>query len=285
MPQDNRLKLAPISVQRALGTRFDDASGMRLADCDSALLGSMLTRCACRDFAETPVQQDILDLLCAAAMSAPTKSDLQQRDLIALKNSEKRKTLAQLVTGQALVAEAPLILIFCGNNRRQRLLHYWQDVPFANDHLDAFFNATVDAAIALGAFVTEAEAMGLGCCPVSAVRNSARAVSDLIVLPDHVFPIAGLALGYPKQPPTISKLLPLGVTCHVDTYQETDLRGTVAEYDRARAAAQPYATQRSPDRFPTQDVYGWSDDKTRQYSTPERADFGAYVRAQGFKLD
>ena len=283
MPHDSRVKTAQSSPQSALESRFSDAP--HLAKHDSALLSSMLVRGACRDFSDTPIPRDLLDLLCAAAMSAPTKSDLQQRDIIILHDPEKRKRLAHLVPGQAWVAKAPLIAIFCGNNRRQRLLHDWQGVPFANDHLDAFFNATVDAAIALGAFVTAAEAMGLGCCPISAVRNEARAVSDLIGLPDHVLPIAGLALGHPKQPATISKRLPLGVTCHVDTYQETDLRGTVAEYDRTRAIAQPYVTQRSPDRFPPKDTYGWSDDKTRQYSTPERAEFGAYVRAQGFKLD
>ena len=44
-----------------------------------------------------------------------------------------------------------MLLIFCGNNRRQRLWHGWRDKPFANDHLDAFFNASVDAGIALTA--------------------------------------------------------------------------------------------------------------------------------------
>jgi nitroreductase/FMN reductase [NAD(P)H] len=32
-------------------------------------------------------------------------------------------------------------------------------------------------------------------------------------------------------------------------------------------------------------MYGWSEDKARQYAVPERADFGAYVRARGFRLD
>ena len=51
---------------------------------------------------------------------------------------------------------------------------------FANDHLDAFFNATVDAAIALEAFVATAEAAGLGCYPISVIRNHAEEVSGLL---------------------------------------------------------------------------------------------------------
>jgi nitroreductase/FMN reductase [NAD(P)H] len=55
--------------------------------------------------------------------------------------------------------------------------HTLRDRHFANDHLDAFFNAAVDAAIALSAFVIAAEAEGLGRLSVSAVRiHSDRAV-------------------------------------------------------------------------------------------------------------
>jgi len=249
-----------------------------------ALVG-MLGRGSCRAFLDKPVPMDVIDLLCAAALASPTKSDLQQRDIIILASAQKRAQLAALVSGQAWVRAAPMLLVICGNNRRQRLLHEWHDVPFANDHLDAFFNATADAAIALGAFVTAVEALGLGCCPISAVRNEAADVSKLLGLPQHVFPFAGLALGYPAQTPEVSPRLPLAVTCHVDGYAEQDLQPQVQRYDAARQEVQPYTGQRFADRFGASDSYGWSEDKVRQYSAPERADFGAYVRARGFKLD
>jgi len=236
-------------------------------------------------FQDKPVPQGILKILCAAAMASPTKSDLQQRDIILLQSPDLRAELAGLVSGQSWVADAPMIAVFCGNNRRQRLLHDWHNVPFANDHLDAFFNAVGDAAIALGAFVTAAEAVGLGCCPISAVRNEARAVSKLLSLPKHVFPFAGLAIGYPKEPAKIAKRLPLSATCHVDRYSEDGLQEAVETYDSARREAQPYSAQRLADLFGHKDDYGWSDDKVRQYSQQERADFGAYIRAQGFNLD
>jgi len=270
----------------ALSARFSDAPTVPPLDNGGAgTLAAMAARGSCRAFTDAPVPPALLDMLSAVALSAPTKSDLQQRDIIQLRSPEQRRALAALVGGQSWVADAPMIVMFCGNNRRQRLIHDWQDVPFANDHLDAFFNAATDAAIALGAFVTAAEAVGLGCCPISAVRNEAAQVADLLHLPDHVFPFAGLALGYPKDPPKIAMRLPLCVTCHVDTYQEDALQSHVATYDAARAAAQPYGTQRETARFGTADPYTWSTDKARQYSAPERADFGAYVRRIGFKLD
>lgn len=79
--------------------------------------------------------------------------------------------------------------------------------------------------------------------------------------------------------------LPLDVTVHRNGYREGDVRGAVEDYDRGREAAQPYREQRYVEMFGKSAPYGWSEDKARQYAVPERADFGAYVRARGFNLD
>ena len=270
--------------QDMLEARFGEAPSLRAAGVSEEVLRSMLGRGSCRYFLDKPVPDALLEVLCAAALSSPTKSDLQQRDIILLKSPRVRQALAGLVSGQAWVAKAPMLAVFCGNNRRLRVMHKRHGIPFANDHLDAPFNAAADAAIALGAFVTAAEALGLGCCPISAVRNQASEVSELLALPDHVFPFAGLAVGYPARAPRIAMRLPLHVTCHTDRYSETDLEETITAYDAARAEAQPYGTERLVETHGKKEVYGWSDDKVRQYSLPERADFGAFLKARGFNL-
>lgn len=273
------------TLQQMFDARYSDAPRLEGADASNDLLRSMAERGSCRDFLDTPVPTQTLEILCATALASPTKSDLQQRDIILLKSADIRHRLSTLVSGQSWVADAPMIAVFCGNNRRQRLLHDWHGVPFANDHLDAFFNAACDAAIALGAFVTAAEALGLGCCPISAVRNEATEVSKLLDLPQHVFPFAGLAIGFPSDTPKIAKRLPLNVTCHVDHYQEDNLQGALKAYDADRASAQPYTKQRLSEAFGVKSAYAWSDDKVRQYSEKERADFGEFVRACGFRLE
>lgn len=270
------------NLQRALDARFSDAPA---APTGTEPLAGMQARGSCRTFAARAVREDLVAVLCATAMAAPSKSDLQQRDIIVLKSPGQRRRLADLVSGQAWIATAPVLLVFCANNRRQRLLHQWAGVPFANDHVDAVINAVADAAIALGAFVAGAEALGLGCCPISAVRNEPLAVSELLGLPDHVVPFAGLALGYPANPPQISPRLPLRVTCHADTYNEDGLQSAIAAYDADRASRHPFQIQRQEQAFGRADPYTWSIDKVRQYSRPERAEFGAFLRAKGFSLD
>lgn len=271
-------------LQSSLDQRFGDAPNVP-EGAANAVLGSMAARGSCRRFADSPISDDLLQTLCAVALSSPSKSDLQQRDIVVVRSEEKRRKLTSLVEDQTWVSSAPVLLIFCGNNRRQRLLHKWKNVPFANDHLDAFFNAVGDAAIALGTFVTAAEAIGLGCCPISAVRNEPLAVSNLLSLPDHVFPFAGLAVGYPVDPPSVSQRLPLKVTCHWDIFNEDGIGETIESYDVQREELQPYTAQRYAPVFGTAERYGWSEDKVRQYSVQERADFGRFIRSKGFNLD
>ncbi len=242
-----------------------------------------------RYFESRPVAPALIDTLCALALSSPTKSDLQQRDILIVEDRAIRARIDELLaTGpqaQEWIPGAPAFLVFCGNNRRQRQLHAWRDKPFANDHLDAFFNAAVDAGIALAAFVTAAEAAGLGCAPISAIRNHAAEVSELLGLPDHVFPVAGLGLGWPSRRHHVSLRLPLSATVHRDRFSEEGIEATVDAYDRRRAAVAPIRAQRAPHLFGTAAFYGWSEDKVRQYATPERADWGRFVRSKGFRLE
>ena len=272
----------------ALNSRFG-ANDLALPPDAPDLHRQLAARSVMRAFTAQPVPYQLLHRLCALALCSPTKSDLQQRDIVIVDDAKLKDAilgpLAEGPTGQAWLKTVPVLLVFCGNNRRQRLWHAWRGKPFANDHLDAFFNASVDAGIALSAFVLAAEAQGLGTCPISVIRNRAAAVSDLLGLPQHVFPVAGLGVGWPQFPPRQSMRLPLDVTVHRNGYREDGLQAAIDGYDRRREAAQPYREQRNVDAFGKAAQYGWSEDKARQYAVPERADFGAYVRARGFKLD
>jgi nitroreductase/FMN reductase [NAD(P)H] len=109
-------------------------------------------------------------------------------------------------------------------------------------------------------------------------------LARLLALPDGVFPVAGLCVGFPAEPGRITPRLPLEVTVHVDRYDETGVREKIEAYDRRRHALLPFRRQRYADRYPDAAFYGWSEDKARQYSVPERADFGAFIRGNGFSL-
>lgn len=238
-----------------------------------------------RVYAARPIPPDLLRLLSACALSAPSKSDLQQADIVQVADPALRATIADLLPDNPWVREAPVFLVFCGNNRRIRQAAELRGKPFANDHLDAFMNAAVDAGIVLSTFIRAAAAVGVGCCPISAVRNHAATISQLLGLPDWVFPLAGLCVGYPAAAGQVSPRLPLDVTLHVDRFDEGGVTDRMDAYDHRREALQPYARQRYPELYGEEAEYGWSEDKARQYSQPERADFGAFIREKRFRLE
>ncbi len=273
------------SLQDQLAYRFGDGPPCHEASENNDTLAYLAARRSHRRYLERPVDPALIETLAAAALCAPTKSDLQQRDIVIVNDASLRQDIDTLFPDQPWIARAPAFLIFCGNNRRQRQLQEWRGRRFVNDHLDAFFNAAVDAGILLATFVIAAERAGLGCCPLSALRNHAARVSDLLGLPDHVFPVAGLTLGWPAEDGEISLRLPLAVTLHQDRFDEAGLHQAVDAYDARRAEAQPYAKQRNAAEYGTAAPYTWSEDKARQYAKPERADFGAFIRAKGFRLE
>ena len=271
-------------LSAAFKTRYGSAIGMPDQQQGAAELARMAEHRSLRRYRPDPVSPELLKLLFACALSAPTKSDLQQADIIHVADPEKRRRIVAHLPDMAWILDAPIFLVFCGNNRRIRHIGQWRGKPFANEHLDHFMNAAVDAGIVMTNFINAAEVAGLGTCPISAIRNAIDTVSRELGLPEGVFPIAGLCVGYPAAAGHISPRLPLEVTVHTDHYDESRLREHVDAYDQRRHANHPYGKQRRIKQFGTADFYGWSEDKARQYAEPERADFGDYIRRQGFSL-
>ena len=273
------------SLQASLSSRFGESFEVDPGQSGLAELGLIAGHRVHRRYTDRDVTLSLMRLLCACALSAPSKSDLQQADILIVRDKANRQAIADLLPEMPWVIEAPVFLVFLANARRLPFIAGQRGKPFPNDHLDLFFNATVDAALVLTTFMRAAEAAGLGCCPISVIRDHSATVSQMLGLPDKVIPIAGMCVGWPAEGSGITARLPLGLTVHEERYDEGDLLAAIDGYDRRRAALRPYRNQREPERFGRADFYGWSEDKARQYANPARADFGAFVRGKGFCLD
>jgi len=272
-------------IETTLAERFGETFEVRPDLPGLSTMAQLAGHRVIRRYRDDPVDPALLRLLCACALSAPTKSDLQQCDILAVDDRHKRDTIDGLFPDMPWMREAPVFLIFLANGRRLPRIAALRETPFPNDHLDLFFNAVADAAIVLGTFVVAAEAAGLGCCPISAIRDHAALVSDLLALPERVIPLAGMCVGWPAETGTLSPRLPLAATLHRDRHDDSDFIAQLDAYDHRRAAIRPYRRQRDPARFGQAPFYGWSEDKARQYAEPLRADFGTFVRAKGFRLE
>jgi nitroreductase len=251
------------------------------------LMEQILSRRTHRAYTAQPVDEEAIDLLLAVALSASSKSDFQQATIIKLKDPDKRRRIAEHFPLMPWIGTSPAFLVFCADARRLERIGTLRNHPQRNGDLEAFLNASVDAALAMQTFILAAESAGLGCCPISVLRNQMAIVARELALPDGVFPVAGLCIGYPAGKGHISMRLPPSVTVHTDRYDDTALAAEVDAYDRRRAArhATPREQQRNAKLFGILDFYGWSEDKARQAAEPEGASFVAHVKRHGFSFD
>jgi FMN reductase [NAD(P)H] len=267
--------------------RFGDETGRPTDVPEVPWLRQVLMRRTHRRYADRPVPEPLLRLLLAAAFSASSKSDFQQASVVRVEDRLLRDRLAALVPDMPWIGNAPVFLVFCGDARRLERIGDIRGHTADNGQLEGFFNATVDAALVLQTFILAAETAELGCCPISVLRNHPDAVAAILRLPNKVFPVAGLCLGYPAAAGHISMRLPLDLTVHTDRYDDAHLVEAVVAYDRRRDARYsiPREQQRAPEVFGRAAFYGWSEDKARQATEPEGLAFSAYLRSRGFSME
>jgi nitroreductase len=252
----------------------------------TGLAAQILRRRTQRRYSERPVSEGLMAQLLAISLSASSKSDFQQASIIRLKDPVKRAAIAKHFPNMPWIGASPVFLIFCADPRRLeeagRLRAHYQP----QRDLEAFLNSSVDAALAMQTFILAAEASGLGCCPISVIRNKIEVVAEILSLPPGVFPVSGLCVGYPSGEGHISMRLPPSLTVHTDGYEEKPLKEEIDAYDRRRAQrhATPREEQRNPERFGYSEFYGWSEDKARQAAEPEGEEFAEYMRRSWLKL-
>ena len=263
-------------LEELLLRRFGESLDVPAEFSDDPVLVEMAGHRTVRKYSEREIQPELLRTVCACALSAPSKSDLQQADIVLVSDGDIRASIAKFVPSMPWVREAPAFVVVCGNNRRQRAIAELHDVEFPNDHLDPFFNATVDAGMVLAQLLRAAGAVGLGSCPISVIRDHAAEVSKLLALPDFVFPVAGVCLGYPAEQRGISPRLDLSLTLHEDRYDERSWQENLEAYDSRREAVHAGWGH---------DGFRWSRAKALQYSTRQRADFGEFIRSKKFRLE
>jgi nitroreductase len=274
------------SVTELLRGRFGVADNVRETPLNATLEG-ILARRSIRKFQDKPVPDELLRVLLACAQSAPAKSDLQQYSIIHVTDTAKKAILAKLAATR-WIETAPVVLVFCGDGRRARRIAELRGKPYGQDTLDSFMNAAVDAGLALQAFIIAAEAAGLGCCAISQVRVQIEAVANLLELPNNVFPLAGLAAGWPDEAREVTLRLPPALVIHRDRYDDANLAAEIDGYDARRHAAFPIPArgQFHNDLYGTADFYGWSEHVARRLSRPEgRETLRAFLQARGFALD
>ena len=266
--------------------RYGDETGRDVSPEMPVTVTELLLRRCIRRYTDVPIPDELLDTLLACAQSAPTKSNLQQYSIIVTTDHDLRMKLADLNPDTGHMKYCPVFLTFCADMRRAKRLTKKHGYAFANNNMDTFLNATIDAALAMQCFITAAEAAGLGCAPISQVRNRMQDFCDALDIPEGVFPIAGLTLGWPDWEGRMNARLPMEAVIHREKYDDSDLELLIDAYDARRLESNPIAPdgQRHADKYGVSENCTWSENVARQLSVAERPGFKDFLLSNGFEL-
>lgn len=228
-----------------------------------------------RKFTDEPVEQSVIDELVLCGQAAATSSNVQAVTAIQVHDAEKRSKLAELAGGQPYVASTAAFLVYCADMARPKFACEREGGDFSPGMTEHFIIATVDVALAAQNTVVAAESLGLGICYIGGLRNNPAGVSELLEIPEHVYPVFGLCIGHPAQDPEVKPRMPLeGVLMH-DRYDNSVFDNNVSSYDAT--VREYYKTRTGGNKDST-----WSQEMKALVGKESRPHMSGFLKDRGF---
>jgi len=173
------------------------------------LMLNMLDLLRCHASRTKPLDQETINTIITSGQAAATSSNVQATTVIHVTDPQTREKLATAAGGQKYVETAGAFFVFCADLKRSAQACVLQEGEFSQGMTEHFIIATVDVALFAQNCTVAAESLGMGICYIGGLRNNPADVSDLLNLPENVYPVFGLCVGYPEQDPDIKPRLPL----------------------------------------------------------------------------
>lgn len=228
-----------------------------------------------RNFKPQKLSKKEVETLVEAAQSASTASFLQAYSIISIDDEDLLEKIVEKGKLQSFILEAGHFFIFCGDFRRHADFAADQgiDIKETIEGVDAVMVGAIDASLAAQNMVVAAESLGMGVCYIGGVRDGIEAISEVLDLPEYVFPIYGLAVGYPTKINDSKPRFPRASVHHYNGYPKDTLQ-TTREYEEITAA---YYLKRDSSKGPLT----WSSTAFKSLLSRPRKHMKAFLNKQG----
>jgi len=178
------------------------------------VVGCLINHRSIRRFKKEMVSERDIETIIKSAVRAPTAGNLQSYSLIIIDDSEKKKALGLL--------HVPLVVIALADQNRNKKRFETSSAPFHFNKGMNLFVSYWDAIIALHNLVISAESIGLGAYYIGRILK--MDVSEILNLPQFVFPSGLVCVGYPDEKPELMPRLPLEAVIHRNSYQDPTIK-------------------------------------------------------------
>ena len=146
----------------------------------------IFSRRSIRKYTDQPVDQEQINQLLRAAMYAPSAGNEKPWQFVIIKDRDKLNEITSFHPHTQMLKEAPIAIIACADT---------SDVKYDG----AFWIQDMSAAIQN--ILLQGESLGLGTCwcGVYPKEQLVENVSRLTNLPEHIIPVAIIAVGHPAE--------------------------------------------------------------------------------------
>ncbi|WP_291529758.1 NADPH-dependent oxidoreductase [Bacteroides sp. UBA939] len=173
-----------------------------------------------RKYQQKGISSELLNDLLESAFRASTVGNMQVYSVIVTRDAERKEKLAPAHFNQPMVQTAPVVLTFCIDlHRFSKWCEQRNAVPGYNN-FEWFTTGAVDALLVAQTFCVAAEEKGLGICYLGTTTYNPQMIIEALELPELVFPITTVTVGWPAEEPAQVERLPLEAIVHEETYHD-----------------------------------------------------------------
>ncbi|WDV45769.1 nitroreductase family protein [Clostridiaceae bacterium M8S5] len=181
-------------------------------------------RASCRSFKDKEIPKNVLDEVLMAGIHGATGGNLQPYSIIKITEKSTKDRLVDECDMQPIVSNAPVNLLFCVDWHR---IGQWAracNAPFvATNSYRHFWIALQDTIITAQNICTAADSVGLGSVYIGTVESCFMELKSIFDIPEGVFPVVLLSLGYPTKYPKPANKLGIEAIVHEEKYKDLDI--------------------------------------------------------------
>ncbi|KFM99948.1 oxygen-insensitive NADPH nitroreductase [Bacillus clarus] len=184
-----------------------------------------------RKYKQEPISKDIIERMVQAAQHAASSHFVQAYSVVYVTDEILKAQLAEL-SGNRHVKNCAAFFVCCADLKRLEIACEKHGTEMKHEGVEDFIVATVDASLFAQNFALAAESLGYGICYIGGIRNNPKEVSELLHLPDKVYPVFGMTVGVPDENHAVKPRLPVAAILHENEYNENKYNELLEEYDK-----------------------------------------------------
>lgn len=183
-------------------------------------MNSLKERKTIRKYQSKDISAEMLNDLLEAAFRASTVGNMQVYSVVVTRDAERKKRLAPAHFNQPMVESAPVVLTFCIDLRRFSQWCRQRKAEPGYGNLEWFVTGAIDTSLVAQTFCVAAEEQGLGICYLGTTTYNPDKIVEILELPELVFPLITLTVGWPDENPLQVDRLPLEAIVHDEVYHD-----------------------------------------------------------------